>query len=129
MVYVINSDRCYESTYEMAKLRNQLFTAITRSKAWVRVLGVGSKMDKLIQEFKKVKSHDFTLDFIYPTKQQRENINIINRDMDRPELERVKKRKDELKNVVKSLELGEVHLADFDKATIERLRSLIKDEE
>lgn len=129
MVYVINSDRCYESTYEMAKLRNQLFTAITRSKAWVRVLGVGSKMDKLIQEFKKVKSRDFTLDFIYPTKQQRENINIINRDMDRPELERVKKRKDELKSVVKSLELGEVHLADFDKATIERLRSLIKDEE
>lgn len=129
MVYVINSDRCYESTYEMAKLRNQLFTAITRSKAWVRVLGVGSKMDKLIQEFKKVKSRDFTLDFIYPTKQQRENINIINRDMDRPELERVKKRKDELKNVVKSLELGEVHLVDFDKATIERLRSLIKDEE
>lgn len=129
MVYVINSDRCYESTYEMAKLRNQLFTAITRSKAWVRVLGVGSKMDKLIQEFKKVKSRDFTLDFIYPTKQQRENINIINRDMDRPELERVKKRKDELKNVVKSLALGEVHLADFDKATIEQLRSLIKDEE
>lgn len=129
MVYVINSDRCYESTYEMAKLRNQLFTAITRSKAWVRVLGVGSKMDKLIQEFKKVKSRDFTLDFIYPTKQQRENMNIINRDMDRPELERVKKRKDELKSVVKSLELGEVHLADFDKATIERLRSLIKDEE
>ena len=82
------------------------------------MLGVGSKMDKLIQEFKKVKSRDFTLDFIYPTKQQRENINIINRDMDRPELERVKKRKDELKNVVKSLALGEVHLADFDKATI-----------
>lgn len=129
MVYVINSDRCYESTYELAKLRNQLFTAITRSKAWVRVLGVGSEMDKLIQEFKKVKSHNFTLDFIYPTKQQRENINIINRDMDRPELERVKKRKDELKSVVKSLELGEVHLEDFDKATIERLRSLIKDEE
>lgn len=129
MVYVINSDRCYESTYELAKLRNQLFTAITRSKAWVRVLGVGSEMDKLIQEFKKVKSHNFTLDFIYPTKQQRKNINIINRDMDRPELERVKKRKDELKSVVKSLELGEVHLEDFDKATIERLRSLIKDEE
>lgn len=129
MVYVINSDRCYESTYELAKLRNQLFTAITRSKAWVRVLGVGAEMDKLIQEFEKVKSHDFTLDFKYPTKKQRENMNIINRDMDKPELERVKKSNSELKKLVKSLELGEVYLADIDKNTIERLRSLIKDEE
>lgn len=129
MVYVINSDRCYESTYELAKLRNQLFTAITRSKAWVRVLGVGDEMDKLIQEFEKVKSHDFTLDFKYPTKKQRENMNIINRDMDKPELERVKKSNSELKKLVKSLEQGEVYLADIDKNTIERLRSLIKDEE
>ena len=129
MVYVINSDRCYESTYELAKLRNQLFTAITRSKAWVRVLGVGDEMDKLIQEFEKVKSHNFTLDFKYPTKKQRENMNIINRDMDKPELERVKKSNSELKKLVKSLELGEVYLADIDKNTIERLRSLIKDEE
>lgn len=129
MVYVINSDRCYESTYELAKLRNQLFTAITRSKAWVRVLGVGDEMDKLIQEFEKVKSHDFTLDFKYPTKKQRENMNIINRDMDKPELERVKKSNSELKKLVKALELGEVYLADIDKNTIERLRSLIKDEE
>ena len=129
MVYVINSDKCYESTYELAKLRNQLFTAITRSKAWVRVLGVGDDMDKLIQEFEKVKAHDFTLDFKYPTKKQRENMNIINRDMDRPELERVKKSKSELKQLVKSLESGEVYLADFDKDTIDRLRSLIRDEE
>jgi len=129
MVYVINSDKCYESTYELAKLRNQLFTAITRSKAWVRVLGVGADMDKLIQEFEKVKTHDFTLDFKYPTKKQRENMNIINRDMDRPELERVKKSKSELKQLVKSLESGEVYLADFDKDTIDRLRSLIKVEE
>ena len=129
MVYVINSDKCYESTYELDKLRNQLFTAITRSKAWVRVLGVGDDMDKLIQEFEKVKAHDFTLDFKYPTKKQRENMNIINRDMDRPELERVKKSKSELKQLVKSLESGEVYLADFDKDTIDRLRSLIRDEE
>lgn len=129
MVYVINSDKCYESTYELAKLRNQLFTAITRSKAWVRVLGVGDDMNKLIQEFEKVKAHDFTLDFKYPTKKQRENMNIINRDMNRPELERVEKSKSELKQLVKSLELGEVYLADFDKDTIDRLRNLIKDEE
>ena len=129
MVYVITSDKCYELTYELAKLRNQLFTAITRSKAWVRVLGVGDDMNKLIQEFEKVKAHDFTLDFKYPTKKQRENMNIINRDMNRPELERVKKSKSELKQLVKSLELGEVYLADFDKDTIDRLRTLIKDEE
>ena len=56
-------------------------------------------------------------------------MNIINRDMNRPELERVEKSKSELKQLVKSLELGEVYLADFDKDTIDRLRNLIKDEE
>ena len=56
-------------------------------------------------------------------------MNIINRDMGRPELERVKKSKSELKQLVKSLESGEVYLADFDKDIINRLRSLIRDEE
>ena len=46
LVYVINSEYCYDG-FELAKKRNILFTAITRSKAWVRVCGVGPKMQKL----------------------------------------------------------------------------------
>ena len=39
MVYVINAQDCYGNPYNVARVRNQLFTAITRSKAWVKILG------------------------------------------------------------------------------------------
>mgnify|MGYP000965849916 CR=1 FL=1 len=81
MVYVINAESCYDSQYKLARKRNQLFTAITRSKAWVRVVGVGEEMNKLIEEYNKVREHNFTLDFVYPNKEQRDKINLINRDM------------------------------------------------
>ena len=37
MVYVINGQECYSGS-ELARKRNILFTAITRSKAWVRII-------------------------------------------------------------------------------------------
>jgi superfamily I DNA and RNA helicase len=45
MVYIINAQDCYYSFGNMATVRNRLFTAITRSKAWVRVLGFGKGMN------------------------------------------------------------------------------------
>lgn len=66
MVYVINGQDCYQSFGSLQTVRNRLFTAITRSKAWVRVIGVGEDMVKLTEEFEKVKEKNFTLDFCYP---------------------------------------------------------------
>lgn len=48
--------------------RNRLFTAMTRAKFKVYILGVaGSVMTTLINEFGEVKEKNFTLDFRYPT--------------------------------------------------------------
>ncbi len=52
MVYIINAHDCFRS-YSKAMLalnRNRLFTGITRSKGWVRVLGVGAAMAGLKTE-------------------------------------------------------------------------------
>lgn len=129
MVYVINSDLCYDSTYELAKKRNQLFTAITRSKAWVRVLGVGENMKKLAKEYEKTKEHNFTLDFIYPDKTQREKMNIINRDMSMTEKDRVKRSKSDLLNLIRDLESGEIFVEDLGEGELEKLISLLKNKE
>ncbi|MCK9905294.1 ATP-binding domain-containing protein, partial [Frankia sp. Cpl3] len=51
MVYIVNADECQSDSTNLARLRSRLFTAITRSKAWVRVVGVGPKMDQLIEEY------------------------------------------------------------------------------
>ena len=126
MVYVINAESCYDSYYDLAKKRNQLFTAITRSKAWVRVVGVGEDMDKLIDEYKKVKAHNYTLDFIYPDKSQREKMNIVNRDMSAAEKNKVQKSKTNIENLIMELENGEIFPEDLGEEQIARLEKLLK---
>ncbi|MDR1642989.1 MAG: helicase [Clostridiales bacterium] len=70
MVYVIDAETSWHTNYEMAPIRNQLYSAMTRSKAWVRVVGAGKDMDLLVEEYERAKSKDFKFDFVYPTKEQ-----------------------------------------------------------
>lgn len=129
MVYIINAQTCFESAFDLAKIRNQLFTAITRSKAWVRVVGVGKNMDGLISEYQKVKDHNFTLDFEYPTKAQRDHMNIVNRDMSDAEKGNIKQRKSNIASLIDDLESGKIYLEDLGETQVERLRSLLNREE
>ena len=129
MVYIVNAEACFDSFFDLAKLRNQLFTAITRSKAWVRVFGVGPGMDGLIAEYKKVKDHNFTLDFVYPTKAQRDHMNIVNRDMSEAEKRKIQKTKGNAENLIQELESGNIYLEDLGKDTVNRLISLLKSKE
>lgn len=125
MVYIINAESCYESSYELAKKRNQLFTAITRSKAWVRVLGVGENMNKLLEEYNEVKRKNFTLDFVYPNKEQREKMNLINRDMSTAERAKIEKSKLDLSSLLRDLEEGNLYVEDLGKDQVDRLIALI----
>lgn len=126
MVYIVNAQSCYNSVFDMAKIRNQLFTAITRSKAWVRVVGVGEGMKGLIDEYQKIKDNKFTLNFIYPTKLQRDKMNIVNRDMSEFEKNKVKKNKGNLASLIAELESGEIFIEDLGTEQIERLRILLE---
>ena len=126
MVYVINAESCYNSNYDLAKKRNQLFTAITRSKAWVRVLGVGKNMDKLIEEYLQIKSHNYTLDFIYPDKMQREKMNIVNRDMSAAEINKIQKRKTNIDDWIQEIENGEFFLEYLGEEQIARLKKIFE---
>ncbi|MBF0605081.1 MAG: ATP-binding domain-containing protein [Nitrospirae bacterium] len=80
MVYVVNAQVCGGSGTDLAGLRNCLFTAVTRSKAWVRIIGYGRGMKNLMDEFQTVKQHDFRLDFTYPTDRQLEKMRVVHRD-------------------------------------------------
>jgi superfamily I DNA and RNA helicase len=80
MVYIINAHDCAtdKDPASLARIRNQLFTAITRSKAWVRVLGVGPKMDILIDEWNLLKSNNYQLRFTYPDPPTKAKLRLIN---------------------------------------------------
>ena len=127
MVYIINAQDCYSSALrrETARVRNRLFTAITRSKAWVVVLGVGPKMHDLEKEFIATKRENFGLKFVYPTSDQREKLNIVNRDMSEQERRQIHKKRVNLKDIIASLESGDTLIEDYPEETVRKLRRLL----
>ncbi|MEA1971773.1 MAG: ATP-binding domain-containing protein [Candidatus Cloacimonadota bacterium] len=129
MVYIINSQDCYDSFGSLESVRNQLFTAITRSKAWVRVLGVGQNMELLQQEFEFVKNNNFQLKFMYPNERLRKKLNIVNRDMTEEEKRKVRKVDNSLGELVQNLDNGSVQLEDLDPKQIEILKKMLENKE
>jgi superfamily I DNA and RNA helicase len=131
MVYVINAHDCYQgySPATVARIRNQLFTAITRSKAWVRVLGVGSVMDRLIGEFSEVAKRDYRLEFRYPDAEARNHLRIINRDVARRRSPRRSRNISELKDLLEAIAAGDVQIEDLPAQTRRRLSNLFRSQE
>ena len=79
-MYIVNAQKCVNSLRRRSD-RNGLFTAITRSKGWVRVLGYGEDMDALAQEFEEIKKHDYKLHFDeYPDKETQKRIFLNNKE-------------------------------------------------
>jgi superfamily I DNA and RNA helicase len=130
MVYVINADDCVEgdgasyTSSGLARLRNRLFTAITRSKAWVRVVGVGPKMESLIKEYDEVKKRDYTLDFVYPTEAQRKSLNIINRDKSEAQIRTIRRQNENLSDVVRAYEDGNLYMEDIEPELRKKLTEI-----
>lgn len=123
MVYIINAQDCY-SGLELAKKRNILFTAMTRSKAWVRVCGVGGDMKLLKAEYQKVKENNFNLRFTYPTQEQMEHMNLVNRDMTPEEKGAIKKNERFLNQLLDDLAAGRIQKEDLPKELTEKLKQL-----
>lgn len=119
MVYVMNS-HYYQSGYELGKKRNSLFTAITRTKAWLRLCGIGSLMDDLIQEYNQLLQNNFKLSFTYP------NIQSID-DLEQAYGDKTDDERNELENSFKSIKQIKIML-DNGELTIddvpEDLRSI-----
>jgi superfamily I DNA and RNA helicase len=125
MVYIVNAQDCDSSAWNLATIRNRLFTAITRSKAWVRVLGIGDGMKALAGEYGKLKAHNFELHFTYPTKPQLDKMKTVHRDMSTAERKRLKDRERGLSDLVAELETGSVHPEDLDEQLVSKLRDLL----
>ena len=132
MVYVINSQECYNSSYNLVTIRNQLFTAITRSKAWVRVVGFGDKMNKLKEEFNKIKENQFSVKFTYPNEELRKKLNLVNRDKSILEKKEINKAEDILKKAEVTLTKiyeGKIRIEDIDSEVLSNLKKSLENNE
>ena len=127
MVYIINAQDCFSALFprDLARVRNRLFTAITRSKAWVRVFGVGPQMIALKEEFERAKASDFSLAFRYPTEAERKEITVVNRDMSQAEKERLNQKQRSLIDLLESLESGETFIEDYPEDVVEKLEAFL----
>jgi superfamily I DNA and RNA helicase len=126
MIYVIDAHLCF-SGFELARKRNILFTAMTRSKAWLRVIGYGEKMKRLQEEYEKCKSKNFTLQFIYPTEQERKEMNLINRDRNPQERNKITNANKDLQKVLGLVKKGELRKEDFAPEVLEELQTLLSE--
>ncbi|SEQ09412.1 Superfamily I DNA and RNA helicases [Rosenbergiella nectarea] len=111
MVYIMDADYC-NVDYELSKRRNILFTAMTRTKAWLRVCGIGQFFDGLVTEFETVRNKNFSLDFRYPTAEERDKMKVVNRDMTVHERKRVSAAKLNAQNLSNLLD-GQVKIEDI----------------
>lgn len=126
IVYIIHAQDCHSATSRnLASIRNRLFTAITRAKAWVRVLGVGPGMESLIEEFEKLKQNNFELEFIYPTEDERKQLKILHRDMEPGVSFRITDYEKTIEDLIKDIESGDVLPEDLE--SLKRLQARLRD--
>lgn len=118
-VYIVNSNHCAIGS-EMIKLRNTLFTAVTRSRAWVKICGYGEEMNIITQEVQKCVNLDFTLDFRIPTEQELERLRLIHGDKTEEQKQKIDKAKHSLNEIMDLYEKGLL-----DSTTLPQLDSLL----
>lgn len=126
MVYVVNAHEGLDQIANQSAVRNRLFTAITRSKAWVRVLGFGPQMARLNSEFEEVKSKKFTLQFRYPSEAEREKLNLVHRELTVAQAKDISQQRKLARDLLAGLEDARAYAEDLDPDVRERLLRLLR---
>lgn len=89
--------------------RNRIFTALTRTKAWLRVSGVGAEAEYFLKELKLAIQKSPRLEFQFPDLKK---VNMLQRDLNVREMKLTKLR-EKLRKDLQRLGLQEADLAEF----------------
>jgi len=112
MVYAVDTQRAAQH-FNAVTRRNTLFTAITRSRAWVRLTGWGESMAPIAAEVGTVAEKGFKLSFEVPTAEELAALRHIHRDRPPEEEASVKKATKGLSAFLEAVDRGELDLADL----------------
>ncbi|MFE6645026.1 DEAD/DEAH box helicase [Nocardioides sp. NPDC057772] len=128
MVYAIDAHQTAAS-FNAVTNRNKLFTAITRSRAWVRVTGYGDRMKLVEDEVTAVRTNGYRLRFTIPTAPELAQLRHIHRD--RPEGTEVAVRRatEGVSTFLEALERGDMDLYDLPPDIRTRLTRLRVDDQ
>ncbi|MGY4895050.1 DEAD/DEAH box helicase [Micromonospora aurantiaca (nom. illeg.)] len=120
MVYVVDSQYATGEVNAVTR-RNTLFTAITRSRAWVRIAGWGEDMEELSTEVETVRQKGYKLDFEIPTPPQLAAMRRTDQDSTVQALASRKKATEGLRAFMEAYERGVIDLYDLPPALRTRL--------
>jgi superfamily I DNA and RNA helicase len=128
MVYIVNSEYCIGGLgQEMIRRRNILFTGITRSRAWVRILGTGTGMDVLRGEIEGVASRGYKLAFRVPTESELTRMRKIQRDISKKERAAIEKATTSFDELLSLIESGTLDREHLPPELLSKLTQLVRD--
>lgn len=127
MVYAIDSQFA-NSPPNLITRRNTLFTALTRSRAWVRVCGWGHEMEGVAAEIERVRAEDYVLDFSIPTTEELERLRRIHRDRSSAEMASVKRATKNARELLAALSRDELDIDDLPPELRTGLLRLVREE-
>lgn len=134
MVYVADAQYC-AGTFNAVTKRNTLFTAITRSRAWVRVCGHQGEskdsalLDRLFAEAEQVRENDYGLRFKVPTPDELRQIRHLHRDRPEEDESAVESSIKDIQKVVRRLKDGTIRLDEIKPELQPLLRQLTQRDE
>lgn len=110
IVYIADAQACAAGS-ELIRKRNILFTAMSRSRAWVRVCGYGSKMANIAHELALIKENGYKLVFTYPS--DLETRRKLHRELSEGERQKKTQRAKDAQRFAKSLTAGDINPDDI----------------
>jgi superfamily I DNA and RNA helicase len=128
MVYAVDSQYAARNFNEVTR-RNTLFTAITRSRAWVRIVGWGNDMATIETEARIVAEKAFRLEFTIPTIEKLRTLRHIYRVRPAEDEESIRKATEGLSAFLEAIERGEMDLHDLPPDMRTRLITRVQPEE
>ena len=112
MVYVLDAQFAVGATRAIPR-RNTIFTAITRSRSWVRICGWGDDMKAVADEVAAAHSNGYRLAFEVPTPNELATIRRIHRDRSDEEVRVLEDAARSITDLMRLVDAGEVTLADL----------------
>lgn len=111
MVYLADAEYgCLQS--EIVQARNVLFTAITRSRAWIRISGIGNGMDRIKKEIEKCQRNDYALKINIPPKEEIRALNLLNKG-NKNEEQKIKKVENAADALIEALRDSGINTSDI----------------
>lgn len=126
MVYVVDAQFGTQGS-SLVSNRNVLFTAITRSRAWVRITGVGKSMALIAEEIRKVREKDFELTFTLPSGPELALLRRIHKEKSKVGKRSASRAAENVVEALEQLDRGEIDLADLPDSLRKRLLEKLSD--